>query len=162
MLPAGDKDEVECLVCRSICSCVPLVTSRQYRPCIIPQSVNKIYCYLRMDEIIATKHVVLIVIIHKIIIVASSWLFLLLYQWCTVTRTSNLIQRFVFYSPFVLFNMPCLSKQDHMVGHLRCVIIKYIWLNQLSNTTTPNTHEISYPHPITPPPNFRIKDARQM
>ena len=29
-------------------------------------------------------------IINKIIIVASSWLFILLYQWCTVTQTSNL------------------------------------------------------------------------
>jgi len=34
------------------------------------------------------KHVELIEIINKIIIVASSWRFILLYQWCTVTRTS--------------------------------------------------------------------------
>jgi len=26
----------------------------------------------------------------KFVIVASSWLFILLYQWCTVTQTSNL------------------------------------------------------------------------
>ena len=32
----------------------------------------------------------LIEIINKIIIVASSWLFVLLYQWCTVTQTSPL------------------------------------------------------------------------
>ena len=35
------------------------------------------------------KHVELIEIINKIIIVASSWLFILLYQGCTVTQTSN-------------------------------------------------------------------------
>jgi len=35
------------------------------------------------------KHVELIEIINKIIIVASSWLFMLLYQRCTVTQTSN-------------------------------------------------------------------------
>jgi len=27
------------------------------------------------------------------------------------------------------------SKNVHMVGHPRCVLINYIWLNQLSNTT---------------------------
>ena len=31
----------------------------------------------------------LIEIINKIIIVASSWLFILLYQWCTVAQTSK-------------------------------------------------------------------------
>jgi len=29
------------------------------------------------------------IINNKIIIVASSWLFILLYQWCTVTLTSD-------------------------------------------------------------------------
>ena len=32
----------------------------------------------------------LIEIVNKIIIFASSWLFILLYEWCTVTRTSHL------------------------------------------------------------------------
>ena len=44
---------------------------------------------LRMGEIIAQNIVELIEIIDKIIIVASSWLFVILYQWCTVTQTSN-------------------------------------------------------------------------
>jgi len=35
------------------------------------------------------KHVELIEIIKKIIIFASSWLFILLYQRCTVTQTSK-------------------------------------------------------------------------
>jgi len=35
------------------------------------------------------KHVEVIEFINKIIIVASSWLFILLYQWCTVTQISN-------------------------------------------------------------------------
>ena len=37
-----------------------------------------------------TEYVELIEIINEIIIVASSWLFILLYQRCTVTQTSNL------------------------------------------------------------------------
>jgi len=45
---------------------------------------------LRMGEFIVQKHVELIEIINKIIIVASSWLFILLYQWCTVTQRSKL------------------------------------------------------------------------
>jgi len=38
-----------------------------------------------------TKHVELIEIINKIIIVASSWQFILLYQWYTVTQTSDYV-----------------------------------------------------------------------
>jgi len=37
------------------------------------------------------EHVELTEIINKIIVVASSWLFILLYQWCMVTQTSNLL-----------------------------------------------------------------------
>ena len=29
LLPAGDKAEVDCLVCRSICSCLPLTSMRR-------------------------------------------------------------------------------------------------------------------------------------
>ena len=44
---------------------------------------------LRMGEIIAPKHVELIETVNKIIIVASVWLFILLYQRCAVTQTPN-------------------------------------------------------------------------
>jgi len=37
-----------------------------------------------------SKHVELIEIINKIITVASSWMFVLLYYRCTVTQTSNI------------------------------------------------------------------------
>jgi len=64
-----------------------------------------------MGEIIARrnyrpKHVELIVIINKIIIVGSSWLFILLYQWCMVTQTSN--HQSVFFSQNrAEFSHPC-------------------------------------------------------
>ena len=35
------------------------------------------------------KHVELIEIVNQIIIVASIWLFMLLYQWCTVAQASD-------------------------------------------------------------------------
>ena len=60
MLPTGDKDVVE-PVCRSLCYCIPVPQSsasedgRNYRP----------------------KHDEMILIINKIIIVATSWLFIL-------------------------------------------------------------------------------------
>jgi len=42
------------------------------------------------------SHVELTAIINKIIIVASSWLFILLYQWRTVTQTSYQISPFTY------------------------------------------------------------------
>jgi len=52
-----------------------LVTSRQHRRCIIPQAVNKSIAP-EDGRIYSPKHVQLIEIIYKIIIVASSWLFI--------------------------------------------------------------------------------------
>jgi len=44
---------------------------------------------LRMGEIIARNMLSLTEIFNKIIIVVSGWLFILLYQYCTVIQTSN-------------------------------------------------------------------------
>ena len=44
---------------------------------------------LRIGEIIARNILSWLKLLRKIIIVACSWLFILLYQWCTVTQTSN-------------------------------------------------------------------------
>jgi hypothetical protein len=44
---------------------------------------------LRMGEIIARNMLSLLWLSIKFVIVASSWLFILLYQWCTVTQTLN-------------------------------------------------------------------------
>jgi len=74
-LPAGDQDEVE------LKFHFTLVTSRQHRRCIIPQAVNTGGRNYR------PKHVELIEINNKIIVVGSIWLFVLLYQRCTVTQT---------------------------------------------------------------------------
>jgi len=53
------------------------------------------------------KHVELIDIINKIIIFASSWLFILLYQRCTVTQTSNTL--FTFNN---VFRKSCLLREN--------------------------------------------------
>jgi len=71
MLPAGDQDEVEFHLI--------LVTSMQHRQCFIPQAVNLVIAP-ENGRNYRPKHVELIEIINKITIVASSWLFLLLYQ----------------------------------------------------------------------------------
>jgi len=52
-------------------------------------SCKRILVLLRMDKIIVSKHVKLIEIISKIIIFASSWLYILLYRWCTVAQISK-------------------------------------------------------------------------
>ena len=54
---------------------------------------------LMMGEIIARNIFQLIEIIYKIVTVASSWLFILSYQWCTVTQTSELVS-VTYESPF--------------------------------------------------------------
>jgi len=42
-------------------------------------------------------------ITNKIIIVACSWLFMLLYQWCTVTQTLNLKKIYIYiFVPYLL------------------------------------------------------------
>ena len=57
----------------------------QHRRCIIPQSSAP-----EDGRTYRPKHVKLMEIINKIVIVASIWLFILLYQWCTVTQISKL------------------------------------------------------------------------
>jgi len=44
---------------------------------------------LRMGEIIARNMLSWLKLLIRFVIVASSWLFILLYHWCTVTQTSN-------------------------------------------------------------------------
>ena len=73
MLPAGDQDGVE-LTLHLI-----LVTSRQHRRCFITQAVNTVWCS-EDGRNYRPKHVELIEIVNKIIIVASSRFFILLYD----------------------------------------------------------------------------------
>ena len=68
MLPAGDQDEVELLL-------LILVTNRQHRRCFIPQSSAP-----EDGRNYRPKHLELIEIINNNFTVASSWLFILLYQ----------------------------------------------------------------------------------
>jgi len=74
------------------------------------------------------KHVELFEIINKIIItVASGWLFVLLYQWCTVTQTSDSIE---------LLNMEiCLVISDLFHASKR------IWIDRLFWICTAQGHE---------------------
>ena len=58
----------------------------KHRRCFIPQSSAP-----EDGRNYRPKHVELIEIINKFIIAASSWLFLLLYQLCTVRQTSNVL-----------------------------------------------------------------------
>jgi hypothetical protein len=65
VLPAGDQDEVDLLIISISSTCF----GRKFRPPAPEDGRNY-----------RSKHVELVGIINKIIIVAPSWLFILLYQ----------------------------------------------------------------------------------
>ena len=67
-------------------SCLQTTSSVHYTT-----SCKHILVLLRMGEIIARNMLSWLKLSIKFVIVASSWLFILLYHWCTVTQTSNLI-----------------------------------------------------------------------
>jgi len=64
------------------------VTGQQHHRCIVPQAVNTTKCSWGRTKLSPEtcwadwNH-------QYTVIVASSWLFISLYQWCTVTLTSN-------------------------------------------------------------------------
>jgi len=70
MLPAGDQDEVELQFHLILVTIVGAVYHKLQTQCSAPEDGQNYH----------PKHVELIEIINKIIIVASSWLFILLYQ----------------------------------------------------------------------------------
>jgi hypothetical protein len=83
---------LDCLVSWSICSCIPdspphhchqQSTSPVHYTTICKHSL----VLRRMGEIIARNMLSWLQLLIKFVIVASSWLLTLLYQWCTVTHT---------------------------------------------------------------------------
>ena len=78
ILPAGDKWYAGAYAPTHQTFHLILVTSRQHRRCIIPQAVKQSLVLLEDGRNYRPKRVEPIVIINKIIIVASSWLFILL------------------------------------------------------------------------------------
>jgi len=50
---------------------------------------DEVELFQKMGEIIARNMLSWLQLSIKSFIVASSWLFILLYQWCTVTQTQN-------------------------------------------------------------------------
>ena len=75
------------------------------------------------------KHVKLIEIINKIINIVSSWLFILLYQWRTVTQISNIdLSLCVYINP----NYMHVSSRGHVwrlkqLGRIRDCLFKKDW-----------------------------------
>jgi len=78
MLPTGDQDEVELVKFHLI-----LVTRRQHRRCFTPQAVTP-SSTPEDGRNYRPKHVQLIEIINKLVIVVSSWLFILLHYFFRV------------------------------------------------------------------------------
>ena len=71
-----------------------------------------------MGEIIARIMLRWLYFLMKFVIVASSWLFILLYQWCTVTQTPNLLWQYEYVTVFVKQFCDAVGELSHFADEI--------------------------------------------
>ena len=94
---------------------------------------------LRMGEIIARNMLSWLKLLINCFIVASSWLFIQLYQWCAVTQTSNVHYTISCKHSLVLLRMGEIIVRN-MLSWLKllinCFIVASSWLFILIDSTS--------------------------